>query len=114
MPLQQESRTLASVTFQNYFRLYKKLAGMTGTAQTSAEEFHKVYSLDVVSIPTNKPAIRKDLPDKIFKNETGKFRAIVQEIKERNKTGQPVGPVFSFKTPAQGQPPIHEQPLTPQ
>ena len=88
--IQKESRTLATITFQNYFRLYKKLAGMTGTAQSSAEEFHKVYSLDVVSIPTNKPAIRKDLPDKIFKNEVGKFRAIVQEIKERQKTGQPV------------------------
>jgi preprotein translocase subunit SecA len=88
--IQKESRTLATITFQNYFRLYKKLAGMTGTAQSSAEEFHKVYKLDVVSIPTNKPAVRKDLPDKIFKNETGKFKAIVQEIKERNAAGQPV------------------------
>lgn len=88
--IQKESRTLATVTFQNYFRLYKKLCGMTGTAQSSAEEFHKVYNLDVVSIPTNRPAIRKDLPDKIFKSEAGKFRAIVQEIKERNATGQPV------------------------
>jgi preprotein translocase subunit SecA len=88
--IQKESRTLATITFQNYFRLYVKLAGMTGTAQSSAEEFHKVYKLDVVSIPTNKPAIRKDLPDKIFKSETGKFKAIVQEIKERNKAGQPV------------------------
>ncbi|MDP4001810.1 MAG: SEC-C metal-binding domain-containing protein, partial [bacterium] len=79
-----------TITFQNYFRLYKKLAGMTGTAQSSAEEFHKVYSLDAISVPTNKPNIRKDLPDKIFKNEAGKFRAIVQEIKERNATGQPV------------------------
>ncbi len=88
--IQKESRTLATITFQNYFRLYKKLAGMTGTAQSSAEEFHKVYSLDAISVPTNKPNIRKDLPDKIFKNEAGKFRAIVQEIKERNATGQPV------------------------
>ncbi len=88
--IQKESRTLATITFQNYFRLYKKLAGMTGTAQTSAEEFHKVYSLDVVSIPTNKPGIRKDLPDKIFKNEAGKYRAIVSEIKMRHETGQPV------------------------
>ncbi len=88
--VQKESRTLATITFQNYFRLYKKLAGMTGTAQSSAEEFHKVYKLDVVSVPTNKPAIRKDLPDKIFKNEAGKYRAIVDEIKERQKAGQPV------------------------
>ncbi|OGN05946.1 MAG: preprotein translocase subunit SecA [Candidatus Yanofskybacteria bacterium RIFCSPHIGHO2_01_FULL_48_25b] len=88
--VQRESRTLATITFQNYFRLYEKLAGMTGTAQSSAEEFHKIYSLDVVSIPTNKPAIRKDLPDKIFKNETGKFRAIVQEIKARHQNGQPL------------------------
>ncbi len=88
--IQKESRTLATITFQNYFRLYTKLSGMTGTAQSSAEEFHKVYKLDVVSIPTNKPAIRKDLPDKIFKNEAGKYRAIVKEIKERTATGQPV------------------------
>jgi len=88
--IQKESRTLATITFQNYFRLYKKLAGMTGTAQSSAEEFHKVYTLDAISIPTNKPNVRKDLPDKIFKNEAGKFRAIVQEIKARNATGQPV------------------------
>ena len=88
--IQKESRTLATITFQNYFRLYKKLAGMTGTAQSSAEEFHKVYQLDAITIPTNKPNIRQDLPDKIFKNEAGKFRAIVQEIKARNATGQPV------------------------
>jgi preprotein translocase subunit SecA len=88
--IQKESRTLATITFQNYFRLYKKLAGMTGTAQTSAEEFHKVYNLEVVTIPTNKPMIRVDLPDKIFKTETGKFKALVQEIKERHLKGQPV------------------------
>ena len=88
--IQKESRTLATITFQNYFRLYGKLGGMTGTAQTSAEEFHKVYKLDVVTVPTNKPAIRKDLPDKIFKTEIGKFRAIVREIAERHKTGQPI------------------------
>ncbi len=88
--VQKESRTLATVTFQNYFRLYKKIGGMTGTAQTSAEEFHKVYTIDVVTVPTNKPAIRKDLPDRIYKNEAGKFRAIVREIKERHETGQPV------------------------
>lgn len=88
--IQKESRTLATITFQNYFRLYKKLAGMTGTAQTSAEEFNKVYKLDVVSVPTNKPAIREDLPDRIYKNEKGKFLAVAKEIKERHEKGQPV------------------------
>ncbi len=88
--VQQESRTLASITFQNYFRMYKKLAGMTGTALTSAEEFHKVYGLDVVVVPTNKPMIRVDLPDAIFKTENGKFKAIVREIKQRHQKGQPV------------------------
>ena len=88
--VQKESRTLATITFQNYFRLYKKLAGMTGTAQTSAEEFGKVYNLDVVSVPTNKPAIRKDLPDRIYKNMEGKYRAVAREVKERHETGQPV------------------------
>jgi len=88
--IQKESKTLATITFQNYFRLYKKLAGMTGTAQTSAEEFHKVYKLDVVTVPTNKPNVRKDSPDRIYKNEAGKFRAIVAEIRERHAKGQPV------------------------
>ncbi|MBI4114358.1 MAG: SEC-C domain-containing protein, partial [Candidatus Niyogibacteria bacterium] len=88
--IQKESRTLATITFQNYFRLYKKLAGMTGTARTSAEEFHKVYSLDVVEVPTNKLLVRKDMPDRIYKNEEGKFRAVVAEIKEKHKEGQPV------------------------
>ncbi len=88
--IQKESRTLATITFQNYFRLYKKLSGMTGTARTSAEEFHKVYNLDVVTIPTNKPMVRQDAPDRIYKTEVGKFRAIAQEIKERNEKGQPV------------------------
>ena len=88
--IQKESRTLATITFQNYFRLYKKLAGMTGTARTSAEEFHKVYNLDVVEVPTNKPLIRKDRADKIYKNEEGKFRAVIREIKERHENGQPV------------------------
>ncbi|MBX4189987.1 preprotein translocase subunit SecA, partial [Candidatus Parcubacteria bacterium] len=85
--VQKESRTLATITFQNYFRLYSKLAGMTGTGQTSAEEFHKVYKLDVMSVPPNKPMIRKDLPDRIYKTENGKFKAITQEIKARNQTG---------------------------
>ena len=85
-----ESITLASITFQNYFRMYKKLAGMTGTAETSAEEFDKVYHLDTVVIPTNREVIRKDLGDKIYKTEEAKFRAVVEEIKEKNKIGQPV------------------------
>ena len=88
--IQKESRTLATITFQNYFRLYKKLGDMTGTARTSAEEFHKVYTLDVVDVPTNKPLIRKDRPDKIYKNEEGKFRAVVGEIREKHREGQPV------------------------
>ena len=88
--VQQESRTLASITFQNYFRRYPKLAGMTGTALTSAEEFHKVYQLEVVVVPTNKPMIRQELPDSVYKNEKGKFQAIVREIKTRHQKGQPI------------------------
>ncbi len=88
--VQPESLTLASVTFQNYFRMYEKLAGMTGTAATSAEEFSKVYNLDVVVVPTNKPMIRKDLPDRIYKNQAAKFEAVVKEVKERHSKGQPV------------------------
>ena len=85
-----ESITLASITFQNYFRLYKKLAGMTGTAATSAEEFDKVYGLEVICVPTNKPMIRQELPDRVYKTIDGKFQALVREIKERHKIGQPV------------------------
>jgi preprotein translocase subunit SecA len=88
--IQKESRTLASITFQNYFRMYKKLAGMTGTAQTSAEEFHKVYKLETVSVPTNKPQARKDNHDLVFQTEDGKFKAVAQKIKELHKKGQPV------------------------
>lgn len=88
--IQRESRTLASITFQNYFRMYNKLSGMTGTALTSAEEFDKVYKLEVVKIPTNKPMTREDLPDVVYKNETGKFNAIVEKIKELRKVGRPV------------------------
>src|SRR3989339_820298 len=88
--VQPESITMATITFQNYFRMYKKLSGMTGTALTSAEEFDKVYKLEVVSIPTNKPMIRKDLADKIFKTEAGKFTAVIKEIEELNKKGQPI------------------------
>ena len=88
--IQKESRTFASITFQNYFRLYKKLAGMTGTAETSSEEFYKVYGLHVISIPTNKANTRKDQNDLIFQTEVGKFKAISKEVKERHKKGQPV------------------------
>ena len=88
--VQPESLTLASITFQNYFRLYKKLAGMTGTAATSAEEFDKVYGLEVIIVPTNKPMIREELQDKIYKTIDGKFGAVVREIEERHKNGQPV------------------------
>ncbi|MDD4531631.1 MAG: preprotein translocase subunit SecA, partial [Candidatus Pacebacteria bacterium] len=85
-----ESITLASITFQNYFRMYKKLSGMTGTAETSAEEFDKVYHLDVIVIPTNKPIVRRELGDKIFKTEEAKFRAVAELVKERHALGQPV------------------------
>ncbi len=88
--VQRESRTLATITFQNYFRMYGKLAGMTGTAATNAEEFHKVYAMDVVIIPPNRPLVRKDLPDLVFRTEQGKFLAAVREIKRRHETGQPV------------------------
>ena len=90
VPVQKESRTLATITFQNYFRLYQKLSGMTGTALTSAEEFVKVYGIEVMEIPTNKPMIRKDLPDVIYKTEKGKFDAIANMIKETSKKGQPL------------------------
>jgi preprotein translocase subunit SecA len=88
--IRPESLTLASITFQNYFRMYEKLSGMTGTAATSAEEFDKVYGLEVVIIPTHKPMIRKDLPDLVFKTGEGKFKALVREIKERHERGQPI------------------------
>ena len=86
----RESKTLATITFQNYFRLYNKLSGMTGTAMTEEEEFGTIYSLDIVEIPTNKPVQRVDHPDVVYKNEAGKFRAIVQQIEECYKKGQPV------------------------
>ncbi len=88
--IQKESKTFASITFQNYFRLYTKLSGMTGTARTSAEEFFKVYGLHVVAIPTNKPVARLDKNDLIFKTEIGKFKAIAREVKARWQKGQPV------------------------
>lgn len=89
-PIQQESRTFASITFQNYFRLYEKLAGMTGTAATSSEEFYKVYGLNTVAVPTNKPVQRSDLDDQIFQSENGKFKAIARRVKELHEHGQPV------------------------
>jgi preprotein translocase subunit SecA len=88
--IQQESRTYAQITIQNYFRLYKKLAGMTGTAQTSAEEFDKVYKLAVVSIPTNRAIQRNDLPDVIYKTLDAKYKAVAADVKEKQKKGQPV------------------------
>ena len=88
--VQSESKTLATITFQNYFRLYKKLSGMTGTGETESEEFQEIYKLDVVEIPTNKPVIRKDLPDAVFKTERGKFNAVIDQIAEAHEKGQPV------------------------
>lgn len=88
--VQRESRTLATITFQNYFRLYDKLSGMTGTASTSAEEFSRVYELDVIEIPTNRPMARQDLSDIIYKTEEGKFRKIAERVKEVHATGQPI------------------------
>ena len=85
-----ESKTLATITFQNYFRMYDKLSGMTGTAMTEEAEFEEIYNLDVISIPTNKPMIRKDQNDVIYKNENAKFNAIVKSIKESHEKGQPV------------------------
>lgn len=88
--IQRESRTLATITFQNYFRMFKKLGGMTGTALTEAEEFFKIYKLETVSIPTNRPTIRQDQNDLIYATEHGKYQAVIKEIKERHDKGQPV------------------------
>src|SRR5699024_10916400 len=88
--IQNERMTLATITFQNFFRMYNKLAGMTGTAKTEEEEFRNIYNMEVIAIPTNKPVIRKDRPDMIYKTMEGKFRAVVNDIKERHKRGQPV------------------------
>ena len=88
--VERESKTLATITFQNYFRLYKKLSGMTGTAQTESTEFEQIYKLDVVEIPTNRPMIRKDLPDSVYKTEKGKFHAVIDQIEECHKREQPV------------------------
>ncbi len=88
--VQDESRTFAQITIQNYFRLYQKLAGMTGTAQTSAEEFHKVYGLEVATIPTHNPLVREDKGDLIYKNLDAKYKAIIEDVKERHEKGQPI------------------------
>jgi preprotein translocase subunit SecA len=88
--IQRENVTHATVTLQNYFRMYQKLAGMTGTAETEAEEFHKIYGLDVVAMPTHRPMIREDLPDLVYRDEHAKVKAIVEEVKERHAKGQPV------------------------
>jgi len=88
--VQEESMTLATISFQNYFRLYNKLAGMTGTAKTEEEEFHQVYKMEVVEVPTNKPTARVDRTDRIYKSETGKFHAIAKEVERMHKKGQPV------------------------
>jgi len=88
--VQRESKTLATVSFQNYFRLFDKLAGMTGTASTEAEEFYQIYGLETIIIPTNRPTVRIDLPDGIYKTQKGKFMAVVRKIKELHKAGQPV------------------------
>ena len=88
--VQRESKTLATITFQNYFRMYKKLSGMTGTAKTEEEEFKGIYNLDVVQVPTNKPMIRKDMNDQIYRSKKGKYAAVVEEIIRRHATGQPV------------------------
>ncbi|HEX3082763.1 MAG TPA: preprotein translocase subunit SecA, partial [Candidatus Saccharimonadia bacterium] len=88
--IQQESLTLATITFQNYFRLYQKLSGMTGTAKTEEEEFGKIYHLDVVTIPTHRPMVRKDMPDRIYKTEDGKFRAVAKEVAGYHEKGAPV------------------------
>ena len=88
--VKQESRTLATITFQNYFRIYEKLAGMTGTAKTEEEEFYKIYNLEVVVIPTNRPVTRADQPDVIYKSQKGKFMSVAKAIQEHHDRGQPV------------------------
>jgi preprotein translocase subunit SecA len=88
--IKRESRTLATITFQNYFRLYPKLSGMTGTAKTEEEEFRKIYNLDVYVVPTNMPLARNDAPDRVYKSRKGKYAALVREIKERSEKGQPI------------------------
>ncbi|HCS11056.1 MAG TPA: preprotein translocase subunit SecA, partial [Clostridiales bacterium] len=88
--VRKESKTLATITFQNYFRMYKKLSGMTGTAKTEEIEFREIYGVDVIEIPTNKPVVRDDFQDVVYKGEIGKFRSVINEIIEKHQTGQPV------------------------
>jgi len=88
--VQRESLTYATITFQNYFRMYRKLAGMTGTAKTEEEEFQKIYNLDVIIIPTHRPMVREDNTDMIFKTVGGKFKSVVDEVEDLNKQGRPV------------------------
>jgi preprotein translocase subunit SecA len=90
LPIKQESQTLATITLQNFFRLYEKLSGMTGTASTEAEELHKIYGLDVVTIPSHREMIRIDLSDRVYKNTQAKYRAVVEEIKNIHETGRPI------------------------
>lgn len=90
LEVQRESKTLATITFQNYFRMYNKISGMTGTAKTEEEEFRAIYKMDVVQIPTNRPIQRKDENDSVYKSEEGKFKAVIEEIKEHHKNGQPI------------------------
>lgn len=90
LKVQNESMTLATITFQNYFRMYQKLAGMTGTAKTEEEEFKRIYGLEVIQVPTNRPMLRLDIPDVVYKSENGKYRSVVEEILRRHATGQPV------------------------
>ena len=88
--IEKESQTLATITFQNYFRMYQKLAGMTGTAKTEEDEFRSIYGMDVVIIPTNKPVVREDRPDVVYRTQMGKYKAIVDKVVERYEAGQPV------------------------
>ncbi len=90
MPIKEETQTLATVTLQNFFKMYKSLSGMTGTAQTEAEEFGKIYSLDVVTIPTNRPVARADHEDRVYRTAKEKWEAIIEEIKAEHEKGRPI------------------------
>src|SRR5258705_7564361 len=106
--VQRETVTMATITFQNYFRLYDKLAGMTGTALTEAEEFHKIYQLEVVGIPTHQPMVRDDETDLVYLNEKAKFNAVIDEIEEMQEQGRPVlvGTVSVEKSERLGEVPL--------
>ena len=88
--IKKENKTLATITFQNYFRMYSKLSGMTGTALTEEDEFRQIYNLDVITIPTNMPMIRTDQADAVYKTQAGKYRNLLEEVRAANATGQPV------------------------